>query len=74
MTDEILHEIRDLRLDLARHSLTDTENFQKMDKKLDSLSVKVAGLTIKMSVVWSLGGGALALAGAWLLQHLTAGS
>lgn len=67
MTDEILKEIRALRLDLARHSLIDTENFQAMDKKLDTLTTSVNGLKIKMSVVWSLGGGALALAGAWLI-------
>lgn len=72
MPNDILTEIRALRLDLARHSLTDSENFSKMDQKLDRLSVKVGALTIRMSVVWSLGGGALALFGAWLLQLLPA--
>ena len=72
MSNAILREIRLLRLDLGRHSLVDSENFAAMDKKLDALSTKVGGLTIKMSVVWSLGGGALALFGAWLLQHLPA--
>ena len=70
MNSDILNEIRLLRLDLGRHSLTDSENFAAMDKKLDAISTKVGNLTIKMSVVWSLGGGALALLGAWLLQLL----
>ena len=72
MTEEILRELRELRIQLASHSLQDTTNFGAINKKLDSITTNVNGLKIKMSVVWSMGGGALALFGAWLLQLLPA--
>lgn len=70
-TYEILEEIRELRALIARQALQHETTILQISDKLNEISHKVEHLNIKMSVVWSAGGGALALIGAWVAKTIT---